>query len=107
MSDIKPTVPPMPTTPTTAVVPTMVKLAPALVSSPDGGQTWNVASMQVPEQGQRAMSNCIAAAHGAGLTPKQAAKQAATLYRAMLADALLECGIDSPVLYRAAGRPAK
>lgn len=88
------------------VAPAMVTLTPALTRGPDGEPSWNVRSLQVPEAGQAAMTRVTAAAHGMGVTPKQAAAQGAKLYRSMLAEALLECGIDSPAVRRAAGKVA-
>lgn len=111
MSDIKPVTPPTPAPMTpgqlATVAPAMVTLTPALSRGADGEPVWNVKSLSVPEAGQVSMTRTTAAAHGMGLTPKQAASQAAKLYRGMLAEALLDCGIDSSVLRRAAGRTVK
>jgi len=85
----------------------LVTLAPAVAYSQDGAATFAVQSMQVPAEGARRVAQSTAFAHASGVTPRMAAKEAAKLYRAMLADSLLECGIESPVLRRASGRGDK
>lgn len=82
----------------------LVQLAPAVAYGPDGAASFAVQSMQVPAEGARRVAMATGFAHASGMTPRMAAKEASRLYRAMLADALTECGIESPVLRRAAGR---
>jgi hypothetical protein len=89
------------------VAPTMVTLKPMTRPSADGGREWAIQSLQVPEAGQVAMTRVAAMAHAAELPPKVAASVAAKLYRTMLAEALLACGIDSPAVHRAAGTATK
>jgi len=83
-----------------------VLIAPVLTYSPDGAASFAVRSVAGPQAGRDALMSVAASAHLSGLSPKQAAREAARLYRAQLADALLECGIRSPALERASGRAA-
>jgi hypothetical protein len=78
------------------------KLVPATPVLSESGLV--VQSAQVPEQGQRKLVVAATVAHLGGLDAKSARRVVAGLYRAVLADALLDCGMDCPVIRRAAGR---
>lgn len=108
MSDIKPVTKPVPATMTAGETTTLANVKLVTVTpmvSADGSLC--VQSCDVPEQGARKLTQAVTVGHATGLDGKSARRVAASLYRAMLADALIDCGIDSPVLRRAAGRGDK